>query len=279
MPGMADRIGDIMAQISSLMEEEESWESIGNPRTDGVIESYKSDDLKRFAVGEYHLRHDISIFKSNLSHSASLYVNLFERNKGDIPTSDVVIEMDLDELLASAERERFTKQTNPPGYVLPSLLTMVTFKELFNALASGDLQLAQQLARLMGAHLDPEKSYDEPLDHYLGWALKYMVDDTPDTVRREWISRFATWAKTERPTLNGYALVMQAILDRDLLAAKEGFETLLKGHRREIRSGKLFADTVDEIICVWGVGLANLARWRGLPVAPKDELIPADLLV
>jgi hypothetical protein len=34
----------------------------------------------------------------------------------------------------------------------------------------------------------------------------------------------------------------------------------------------------DEMLCVWGTGLANLARVRGLSITPPGPLIPTDLL-
>lgn len=279
MPGMAQRIGTIMENILAFREEGKSWGSNGTLRTDGVVEESKACDLKRFAVGEYYLRHDIATFKSNLAEAAKLYIGLFERSSGALPVENVVTEVSKDQLFASPKSAAAEAVSDDPDYVLPSLLTMVTFEELFNALASGDQGVAERLAGLMGAHLDPEQPYDEPLDHHLGWALKYLVDDAPNTVRRAWIDRLTVYVQAKRPTLMGYPLVMQAILDRDLAAAQAGFAELLKGHRKESRAGKLFGDSVDEIVGVWGVGLANLARWRGLPIDPQDDLIPSDLLV
>ena len=41
----------------------------------------------------------------------------------------------------------------------------------------------------------------------------------------------------------------------------------------------VFRDKEDEMLCVWGIGIANLARWRGLNVDAIPPLIPNDLLV
>lgn len=279
MPKMAQRIRDLMDQIVAFREEEKVWGPIKNPRTDGVVEESKASDLKLFAVGEYHVRNDIATFRANLAEAARLYVGLFERNSGGLPVEDEVADARLDELLAPREPLAVEGASDDPDDVAPRLLTMATFKQLFNALASGDRAVAERLAGLMGAHLDPEHPHDEPIDHHLGWALKYLVDDAPDAVRRDWIHRLADTVQADRPTLSGYPLVMQAIVDGNLAAAQAGFAELLKGHRKESRKDKLFGDMEDEVVCVWGVGLANLARWRGLPVDPEDALIPADLLV
>jgi hypothetical protein len=275
---MAERIGDIMNETVAFRERIKSWGNIGSPRTDGSAEDSKADELRLFAVGEYHLRHDIATFRANLAEAATLYIGLFERSSGALPVEDVVTEVSVDALFAPQEPAGDAAADGPDD-VAPWLLTMVTYKELFNALASGDRAVAERLAALMGGHLDPDQPYDQPLDHYLGWALKYMVDDAPEAVRRDWIGRLEGYVRAKQPTLIGYPLVMRAILDGDLAAAQAGFAELLKGHRKESRKDKLFGDTEDEIVCVWGLGLANLARWRGLPFDPRDKLIPSDLLV
>lgn len=148
MPGMAQRIGAIMESILAFREEEKSWSSTDTLRTDGVAESYKADDLKRFAVGEYHLRHDIATFRANLAEAATLYIRLFERSSGALPVENVVTEVSVDALFAPQELAG-DAAIDGPDDVAPWLLTMVTYKELFNALASGDRAVAERLAALM----------------------------------------------------------------------------------------------------------------------------------
>jgi len=274
---MALRIGEIMKSILAFKEEEKGWGETGSLRTDGMVENNCACDLKRFGVGEYYLRHDVATFKSNLSEAAELYIGLFERGSNSLITPDVVSEVSEEKLFAVQDTNS-SGNSKDGNYVAAFLLSMITFKQLLNALASGDMVVAQRLAHVIGGHLDSEREVDEPLDHYFGWTLKYMVDDCSDSLRREWIGHLASYLQSARPTLMGYPIVMQAIVDRNLEAANAGFVELLKGHRYECREGKMFGDTVDEIICVWGLGLANLARWRGLTVDPHDELIPSDLL-
>ena len=38
-------------------------------------------------------------------------------------------------------------------------------------------------------------------------------------------------------------------------------------------------DTPNELLSVWGIGAANLARSKGAPVSAAPPLIPADLLI
>ena len=49
-------------------------------------------------------------------------------------------------------------------------------------------------------------------------------------------------------------------------------------HVKRSKGGGALRDTPDELISIWGIGAANLARWKGLPVSAAPPLIPADLL-
>ena len=53
------------------------------------------------------------------------------------------------------------------------------------------------------------------------------------------------------------------------------------GHKRQCKGKGLFKDTVDEVLCVWGLGMANLARMCGLELdkMPDDSLIPSELII
>ena len=53
----------------------------------------------------------------------------------------------------------------------------------------------------------------------------------------------------------------------------------VKGHVRQSKGRGVFKDTVDETLCVWGVGMASLARRHGLEVNGVPPLIPQELLL
>ena len=76
----------------------------------------------------------------------------------------------------------------------------------------------------------------------------------------------------------GYARIFEAILTGDAEQANAGFVELLKGHRRMCKGNGLFCLTADVDLCVWGLGLANLARSHGLDINISDPLIPAELI-
>ena len=44
----------------------------------------------------------------------------------------------------------------------------------------------------------------------------------------------------------------------------------------QCKRGGVFKDTEDEALCVWGVGVANLVRHRGLLVDALPPLIPQE---
>lgn len=68
--------------------------------------------------------------------------------------------------------------------------------------------------------------------------------------------------------------------DRCLLPSEHNqwFDQLINGHRRLSKGRGPFAMSVDQELCVWGIGLANWCRWKGIPVAPRPPLIPEPLL-
>ncbi len=207
-----------------------------------------SGDLRFLGVADYVLHHDISSFKAKLSESAALQISLYERFDRGEPISPSFVSI-------------------LPGY-----------KALFTALAAGNGELAHQLATLMGGRDEIEKEYDHPFDYTLGYTLKSFVLDDAQAMR-EWSKRFsAICQEPDNANFRGYAQVFEAILDKDVVKANEGFQSILEGHKKEARTG-VFELTPDEMLCVWGIGLGNLCRARNLNVCIDDPLIPGDLLV
>jgi hypothetical protein len=131
----------------------------------------------------------------------------------------------------------------------------------------------------MGGREAIEREYDRPFDMAFGYALKnILVSDI--AAAKKWIEAFeVSCQESENTDFKGYAKVLRAILNQDAEAAEVGFVELLSGHKRQCKSGGLFKDTEDEVLCVWGIGMANLARMQGVAVSLDDRLIPTDLLV
>jgi hypothetical protein len=93
-------------------------------------------------------------------------------------------------------------------------------------------------------------------------------------------SEFAsTCQRKGNSSFEGYATTFQGILNRELDLTQEGLLSIGKGHKNLIKRGGVFNGTSDEVLCVWGVDMANLARSRGLQVTAVPPFIPVELLV
>jgi len=207
-----------------------------------------SNSLRFIGVSEYVLNTDVNSFKSNLIEAARIRYQLFLRfNKGE-PISK-------------------------------SYLSMLSYKALFNALAAGEFDLARELATLMGGREEIEKEFDHPFDYNLGYALKSFVLNDRSQMEK-WSSEFSKICdKKENSDFRGYALIFEAILIEDVEKANEALIAIEKGHKKQSKGRGVFKNSEDEVLCVWGIGIANLCRSYGLNVSAIPPLIPDDLLV
>lgn len=214
----------------------------------GSASASVSNSLRFIGVSEYVLNTDVNSFKSNLIEAARIRLQLFLRfNEGE-PISK-------------------------------SYLSMLSYKALFNALAVGEFDLAKELATLMGGREEIEKEYDHPFDYKLGYALKsFVLNDRSQMVK--WSSEFSKICeKAENSDFIGYTLMFEAILIEDVKKANEALIAIEKGHKKQSKGRGVFKDSEDEVLCVWGIGIANLCRSYGLNVSYIPPLIPDDLLV
>lgn len=213
----------------------------------GSASNSLSGTLRFLGVADYALNKNVKAFRENLSESTMLRKRLFERFEAGEAIS-------------------------------PSYVSMLSYKALFNALASGDMQLAKKLAMHMGGRNEIELEHDHPFDLAFGYVLKSFVLDDSTSIKK-WLDEFRSLCdQPENADFKGYAKVFEAILDRDVEKANVSFVELLEGHKRQSRAGGVFKDTEDEMLCIWGIGLANLAHVRGIFVKSQGPLVPADLL-
>jgi hypothetical protein len=213
----------------------------------GSASSLLAGTLRFLGVAQYMLGGDVQSFRTNLSEAAALRKRLFERSEaGDA--------------------------------ISRSYVSILAYKSLFDALAAADMQLGEELAAHMGQRDELERQQNHPLAVAFGYALKSFVLDDPMS-SSAWLGELkALCDLPENADFKGYPKVFEAILDRSVENANAGFVELLEGHRRQSEAGGTFADMEDEMLCVWGTGLANLARVRGLSITPPGPLIPTDLL-
>ncbi len=213
----------------------------------GSASNSLAGSLRFLGVAEYVLNKNVKAFRENLSEAASLRKRLFER-------------------FEAGEK------------ISPSYLSMLSYKALLDALAAGDMRLAKELAKHMGGRDEIEREHDHPFDLSFGYVLKsFVLDDAAGM--KKWLGEFKSQCDhSEYADFRGCSKVFEAILDRSAEKANAGLAELLEGHRRQSKAGGVFKDTEDEMLCVWGVGLANLARARGISAKPQEPLIPAALL-
>jgi hypothetical protein len=156
---------------------------------------------------------------------------------------------------------------------------LLTYKDIFDALATGNWEVAHSLSSSMGNWGERDREMVHPFDFAFGNTLKYFVlDDLPEMM--EWTPRFAQVCReTRSEDFLGYADVFESLIRRDVTAAQGGFNTLIAGHKKQSKGKGVFALNADQMLCVWGIGLANLCRRRGLMVIGVPPLIPNELLI
>lgn len=212
----------------------------------GVFTLGVASNLRGIGAMGYLVRNDVRLFRKSLAESVNRRAQLMDRFDAGDPIS-------------------------------PSLVSMLAYQVLFDALASGDIATATAFAQRLGGRSKVEREYDRDFEIAMGYALKAILadDDATALARLDDLER----ACTHKDYLNfaGYVPVLCAIVQRDSAGAEAAFPELLAGHRRESKGRGLFSDTVDEFLCVWGIGLVNLAQSRGLTVKVNDPLIPIEL--
>ncbi len=213
---------------------------------DGCCTAILASSLRGFGIAEYILHSDVKLFQKYLTRSVKLRMSLFER-------------ADNQEKIAS------------------SYLAMLSYEELFSSLAVGDFELAKEYAMFMGGRSEIEKEFDHSFDNKLGYTLKYFVLMDSEREQIALAAFIDECNKSDNEDFQGYANLFQAIHDQDLELAEKALSQLAKGHVRQSKRG-VFKDTDDEMLSIWGVGMVNLARSRGLILSGLSPLIPDNLL-
>jgi hypothetical protein len=97
---------------------------------------------------------------------------------------------------------------------------------------------------------------------------------------RSWLAKFELLsAAAGDSTFHGFEDAFRGILERSLEKVKHGISAIVGQHSPLCRAGSLFHQTEDELLSVWGIGMANLALSYGFRVESNGPLIPANLLI
>jgi len=214
---------------------------------DGSATSMYWRDLRFLAVADFILDGAVAQFRSRLSQAADLVIGLFDRfDRGQL--------------------------------VSPSYVSMLAYQQLFDALASGRGDLSQELAERLGGRFEIEAEHDNAFTIAFGYALKHVVANRYDDAA-DWIEKLKLETKREGcQNFGGYADALRGIIEGDDKRFAEGQAEAVRGHKAMSTGRGNFVDTEDQLLSIWGVGLANLATSRGIKWSCQDPLIPAPLV-
>ena len=197
-------------------------------------------------VGQFVVQNDCNGFRDNIRESVLLHLSLFRR-------------ADEGEDIAG------------------SYLTMLNYQHVFDAFAACEFELGVELAGCMGGRQEIEREVDHPFDTRFGYTLKAFLSDDDEGIQK-WLPEFKKSCSGNVAGFLPYAEILQALVDRDASVANERFDGLIEGHKRLCKGRGVFPLDIDNELCVQGIGLANLCRWRGIPVEARPPLIPDALL-
>jgi hypothetical protein len=159
-----------------------------------------------------------------------------------------------------------------------SYASMMAYRDLFDALACADFELAHRFAMKIGGRTKLERRFDHPFTRDIGYALKYLVL-LPNDQATNAINAFRTrCAGKGSGSYAGYATCMEGILNGSADLFAEGVREILRVHKRLSSTGHMFSLTPDEVICTWGLGLVNLGFSRGLSAHFESPFIPQALI-
>jgi hypothetical protein len=214
----------------------------------GNATSSEIRDQHFLAIAEFILHQDVAAFRRHMSQAALNKLQLFERYDAGEPIDG-------------------------------SYVTMNAQDELFDALAAGDFNVASKLARRIGGRPDLEKRHDLPTRSLLGYALKYTVLEQRDGIHEVLAPLEAICQEKKHLPFRGFPTCFRGLVESNLTMTNQGLQEIADGHRRLAKKPNWFAGTVEELISVWGIGMANLARHQGMAVNSCPPFIPAELLI
>lgn len=146
---------------------------------------------------------------------------------------------------------------------------------IMDSLALGDLEFSTKMMRFNEAPLEKKAHpFIKRLHGLLQGALLKGFANYPE-ILEEVIEH---WGKREKSYL-GYAQGFKAIHEKESATFVEALTLIMKGHKRLCHPAGEWGGTEDEVIAIWPLGLANLARMKGLTFDFDHPLLPADLIL
>jgi len=238
---MRERIDVLLAESEATLPD--LLQKAQPPATDerGGFTSLLSREYEFLAVARYCAHGDVNAFFDGLRITVETSLRLFRRHNAG--------------------------EAIPGSYVA---MTAGTHLVLL-ALAVGDRALVDEVASVVGGRAALERDHDHPWDRSLGYALKAIWMGTDPGDHLEQFRRRCVKADI------GIHTILSGICEWDPERVRDGFEQALKGHRRLSSVGGRWALTPQELVFLWGLGLLNLARAKGVPVEVESDMMPAEL--
>lgn len=209
----------------------------------GSIAATLSSSFRRLAMLDYLVDKNVQSFRTGFAESANTYLKLFERFDSGEPIGR-------------------------------SYVSMLAYKHLLDALASGNIAISTAFAQKMGGRDALEKEYDVPFTIAMGYTLKYLVLDDEKNAKA-WLAKLQPLCEGKLASFKGYVAMIAAIIHLDEAAMSAAIPALIAGHKKESKGQGMFSDLLDEYLAVWAIGLA---KQRGLVLNLETDLIPNELL-
>lgn len=255
-----------MARVRPEMAEriEESRVQIIQRGHDGAgrATDFLTEDLVGLAIAAYVLDGSVEGFRQQIAEATRLHIGLFRRFHAGAPL----------------RREGDHKRPNAPP-VATSLSAYVVSNEqhwaVFDALAGAQFKLAEELSALMGS----VPSYD--IANAYCFMLKHILANEP-AAALPYVDALARVVpkKEKEPLVQMFRQI--ASPQPDPAEVQRLIVEIERSHQRDVRNEAPFiGGTERELLCMWGIALANLARYKGIidHVEFSSEYIPTDLVV
>ena len=190
------------------------------------------------------IRRDIAEFRARLSQSCDIWAQTVARHQAGEPIDS-------------------------------SYVTALLYVPVLEALACGAFDVSVKLAKALGGRAELERAHNTAFDKAFGYAIREVILESNCGHVAALEKVVSSKGNTD---FRGYREALAAIQNSDPSALDAGFRSALDGHVRQSRSKGRFSGTLDEHICVWCLGLANLALFRGITVELNNSLVPTELL-
>ncbi len=225
-----------------------AWHDDPVKNAKGIYIGSLADTLQGIAVMEYILHQDVMKFKTGLVEATKVASEHFTRFNAGEPIDE-------------------------------SQVSMLCYQELLDALASGDMEVALMFSRLMGGREEIEREHDHLFAIAMGYTLKAILEDKLGHINQRLYQLDQACMDREYRNFTGYPVIFRGIVNKNLNKISEGFSIILKQHAKECKPGRMFYGITDEYLYTWGIGMANLCRYKGFDVQISDPLIPSELLI